>query len=123
MSLIRHLASFKRLSAFTGAAFLCVMLVEWGAHGLAFVHAERAGGLVGVSGTRSEHDDPCRTTVCCENRRNGQQQAPNLSHEVFPYSLSPDDEGVLRPVPIREIVTNPRQAADRIFRPKDPLLH
>ena len=104
-------------------AFLCVMLVEWGSHSLAFAHAAPVAGMVSILDVEVEHDDPCRTVVCCESRRND-QKAPNLSHDLFPYSSvieRADDD--LRDEWLREEQSLSREAADRIFRPKDPLLH
>lgn len=111
------------MHALLAVAFLSVMLVEWGAHSLAFAHAAPAIGLIVITGSEIEHDDPCRTTVCCESRKND-QKAPGFAHDLFPCGSVLD-----RPFgesQISLLAEEPpfiKQPADRIFRPKDPLLH
>lgn len=104
-------------------AFLFVMLVEWGSHSLAFAHAEPVKGMVSISQTGAEHDDPCRTTVCCESRKND-QKAPGFSHDLFPYgSVLDRADGAPACKFLPENPAIPRGATERISRPKDPLLH
>lgn len=104
-------------------AFLFVMLVEWGSHSLAFAHAESASGLVAVAGVDVEHDDPCRTIICCEGRKH-EQTTPNSSHDISPYTpiVERDDERLRLD---RKLSVPPllRDGAHGIFRPKNPLLH
>lgn len=105
-------------------AFLFVMLVEWGSHSLAFAHAAPTTGMVAVaSSSEDEHDDPCRTIVCCEGKRND-QKAPNFSHDLFPYGSATEstDTGATFDR-VRELSALSHNVVDRLFRPKDPLLH
>jgi hypothetical protein len=119
----RRFASSRNIHALVAVAFLFVMLVEWGSHSLAFVHAAPITGLVSVGGSDAEHDDPCRTIVCCESRKND-QKAPGFTHDLFPYGSAIECAGIGRRLNgSSEVRPVPREAVDRIFRPKDPLLH
>ena len=123
MSSNRRLAPFKKIHALFAVAFLFVMLVEWGSHSLAFAHAAPITGLVAVAGSEAEHDDPCRTTVCCESRKND-QKTPGFAHDLFPYGSAIERADIGLPANgLSEEQRVPRGAAHRIFRPKDPLLH
>lgn len=119
----RRFASSRNIHALVAVAFLFVMLVEWGSHSLAFVHAAPITGLVAVAGSDAEHDDPCRTIVCCESRKND-QKAPGFTHDLFPYGSAIECADIGRRLNgLSEVRPVPREAVDRIFRPKDPLLH
>ena len=110
------------MHALLAVAFLFVMLVEWGSHSLAFAHAAPVSGLISVSGGEAEHEDPCRTIVCCESRRND-QKVPGISHDLFPCSSAIEHaNGEPRINLLSEEPVPSHNAADGIFRPKDPLL-
>lgn len=121
---VRRIALTKRSHAVVAVAFLFVMLVEWGSHSLAFAHAAPTTGMVAVaSSSEDEHDDPCRTIVCCEGKRND-QKAPNFSHDLFPYGSATERANAADTFDhLREVSPLSHNAVDRIFRPKDPLLH
>lgn len=109
------------MHAFLALAFLFVMLVEWGSHSLAFAHAAPVSGLTAFSGAEVEHDDPCRTVVCCEGRKND-QTVPSISHDISPSSLLDLADGQLR---FRRALREPsihRKDVHGIFRPISPLL-
>ncbi len=112
-------ASGKILHRVFAAAFLLVLLVEWGSHSLAFAHAAPPEGVVAVS-SEHEHEDPCKTMIhCSESRR--QDQVPNPGHdriqqnstsfgnaEIDTYLVSNRQPGIFR------------EDANRLFRSIDP---
>lgn len=109
------------MHALLAVAFLSVMLVEWGSHSLAFAHAAPPAGSTAFSAVEVEHDDPCRTVVCCESRKND-QTVPNIAHDISPNSLLGLPDGQLRfRRAVREPVI-PRKNAHGILRPINPLL-
>lgn len=114
----------KKLHAVVALVFLFVMLVEWGAHSLAFAHSGSPAGMVAVNVREAEHDDPCRTlTNCCERRKSG-GTVVSPSHHLQSFNSFVE---LIRFVPAyaRDLAVNPplRDDVQRIFRPKDPLLH
>lgn len=109
----------RNLRLLFAAAFLFVMLVEWGSHSLAFVHAVPTEGFVVVSG-EIPHQDPCKTMV--HNGEQGRQSnTPTISH-YLPYQnrfWTGTDVAfnllVIAPEPPLD-----REDAHRLYRPPDP---
>lgn len=104
--------------------FLVVMLVEWGSHSLAFAHSGSSRGMIAINAPEPEHDDPCRTlTTCCERSNNGGTVVSPAHHLPTYNSYVELNEPV--PALTRALIFSlpAREDAQRIFRPKDPLLH
>jgi hypothetical protein len=110
------------MHAIMAAAFLVVLLVEWGSHSLAFAHAEPARGLVAID-VEVEHDDPCRSMTCCERRRSD-KPAGTFFHDLKPTNSMIDivftHEAIEQ---LSEAPPIPRDDARRIFRPAEPPIH
>lgn len=119
----RSRAFVRKLHAVVAVAFLFVMLVEWGSHNLAFAHSGYPVGMVSVNASETENDDPCRTLTCCQRHKEG-GTVLSPSHHIPSYNSYLE---VIQFIPAysRDFVvpSSSQDDVQRIFRPKDPLLH
>lgn len=124
MQSVRPAQPIKRTHTILAMMFLAVMLIEWGSHSLAFTHSGSPGGMIAISSSEPEHEDPLHTMVdCCENGKNG-GTVVSPSHHLPSFNSFVE---LIRfaPVYARDIAATLllREDVQRIFRPKDPLLH
>jgi len=118
---LRQVSDRKYLRIIFAAAFLFVMLVEWGSHSLAFVHGAQPEGLVAVANEGEHDDDPCKAMVHGGDQRGG-QPGPKIAHDLlsqrnaFLTGIELADQFVFLP-PLSNL---DRDAAHRLFRPIDP---
>lgn len=64
-------------------AFLVLLFVEWGSHGLAFSHAYAPDGQALAAGADEQgHEDPCKTMVHGTDGSRQERPVPNLGHDL-----------------------------------------
>ena len=115
----------KHKRAFLAAAFLLVLLSEWGSHsmicsGQTFVGEDERS----ISAAGHGHEDPCRSLVLCSDNKQRDRQAPKLGHDATQHNGLIDVLASLRPnVAVAGDVPIPLGSGDALFRPPKPPFH
>jgi len=120
MRLLRVIRRKRSVRAFLAAAFLFVLLAEWGSHAV-ICSDEFQGDGQSMSARESDHEDPCQTLVLCSDNRQKDQQTPSFSHDASQHNGLVDIFAALQPK-----LTQLRErriafaTAERIFQPPEP---
>jgi len=120
MNSVRHITNIRHLRIIFAAAFLCVMLVEWGSHSLAFAHGAQPEGMVAVSSEGGHNEDLCKTMVHSGDGRR-QSQLPGIGHDLIQHNLFMASGARLIRRSFADTTSGiSREDAHRLFRPIDP---
>ena len=63
------------------AAFMILLLAEWGSHGIIYANSNSTEGQA-ISSSEREHEDPCKTLIQCSDGRRQDQQIPSFTHDA-----------------------------------------
>jgi hypothetical protein len=112
---------FRRILA---AAFLLLLVVEFGSHGVIFAHSGSSKNGDAVQSSERGHEDPCGTLIMCSDSRKRDQQVPGVSHDASQHNALFDRlsgmrnlSGIERDQPITF------EDANALFRPPLPPFH
>jgi hypothetical protein len=105
-------------------AFLVLLFVEWGSHGLAFSHAYSPDGQAQAIGSDERgHEDPCKTMVHGTDGTRQEKPVPTSGHDIKQanifFALSTSAGGL-------ELEKDPRTSRSKVsglFRPVSPPFH
>ena len=109
--------------ALWAAAFLFIVLAEWGSHAV-ICSDESHGGTLSMSAAESGHEDPCQTLVLCSDNRQKDQQTLKLGHDASQHNALFD----LLPrlgsqVEYLSKTLIPFETGEAVFRPPQPPFH
>lgn len=116
----------RNVRAFLAAAFLFVLIAEWGSHSLMCSGHENgaSGDGPAMFATQGGHDDPCRSLILCRDNQQRDQQLPKLGHDATQHNALFDPFSELdRPIDLRARSPIPFSGADGLARPPDPAFH
>lgn len=111
--------SFRR---FFAAAFLIVLLAEWGSHSVAFTHSY-SGELHAVQCEEGAHEDLCKTLIRCSDGPRQEQPVPASGHDLSQSNPLLDYFAHARPFVIHKDPRIPRSRIRGLSRPVDPHFH
>ena len=123
LNIFRTIADKKVARRILAAAFLLLLVVEFGSHGLIYAHSPSSQESAAMQSSERGHEDPCRTMICSDGRRRDQQTA-KFSHDASQHNTLFDRlagmrnlSGIERDQPISF------EDANAIFRPPLPPFH
>jgi hypothetical protein len=107
-----------RLRRIAAAAFVLLLLTEWGSH--ATFHINSPSGLTVVSAGEQHRDVPGHSLALCNDSGRRDRQQPNAAHDLIPGAglslsmplMAPAADAVEAPMPAR--------ATGELSRPPDP---
>ena len=106
------------------AAFLIVLLAEWGSHAVVNASPIQADERTSATAHQSGHDDPCQTLVLCSDSKRKDQQMPNLGHDACQHNALLDRlAGFHQLVALSTEPSIPFSNAKALSRPPDPAFH
>ena len=104
-------------------AFLVLLFVEWGSHGLAFSHAYSPDGLVSAVGADEQgHEDPCKTMVHGTDGSRQERPVPNFGHDLRQATAF----FYIPVAALNDLQPDPRSVRSKVsvlFRPVSPPYH
>ena len=104
------------------AAFLVMMIAEWGSHGIIYAHADSAAGQ-SISSTNG-HEDPCGTLILCSDNQRRDHQTPNFGHDASQHNALFDQfsRRHLSRLPRKDPLPS-SATVNGLFRPPNPPFH
>jgi hypothetical protein len=112
--------NFRRLFA---AAFVFVLLAEWGSHSVSYTHAASTEGQA-VYANEGSQEDPCKTLVRCTDGRRQDQKVPNPGHDLSQHNAFLERLSNLKR--LNALQLDPlidRARVSSLFRPPSPPFH
>ena len=124
LDVIGTIADRKVAHRILAAAFLLLLVVEFGSHGVILANSNSSKNVQSVQSSDSDHEDPCGTLIMCSDSRKRDQQVPSFSHDASQHNALFDRlagmrnlSGIERDQPISF------EDASAIFRPPLPPFH
>lgn len=123
MRLLQVNTQNRNVRAALAAAFLFVLISEWGSHSVVCADHSSVDAR-SMSARQNGHEDPCQTLVLCSDNKQRDQQLPKLGHDATQHNGLLDVLAGLRPklVATRDIPI-PFATGDGLFRPSKPPFH
>ena len=117
------IANIKAMRRILAAAFLLLLIVEFGSHGLIYAHSTSSQEGAAMQSSERGHEDPCRTMICSEGRKRD-QQVPSFTHDASQHNTLFDRLAGLRNLSdIDRDKPMSFEDANALFRPPLPPFH
>lgn len=124
LDFIRTIANRKVARRVLAAAFLLLLVVEFGSHGVIFAHSTSSKNGDAVQSGERGHEDPCGTLIMCSEGRKRDQQVPSISHDASQHNALFDRLAGMRNLGgIEQDQPISFDDANAIFRPPLPPFH